>query len=94
VELSAEGTFERNTKFVSSALRIIKRAEPQAVVMIGTYGPCAEFIKLAHKAGFHPTFVNVSSSAPTRWPRSSATRAKPPHGRYALTILPICMLLP
>src|SRR6185312_8043533 len=39
MELSAEGTFERNTKFVSSALRIIKRAEPQAVVMIGTYGP-------------------------------------------------------
>ena len=60
MELSAEGTFERNTKFVSSALRIIKRAEPQAVVMIGTYGPCAEFIKLAHKAGFRPTFVNVS----------------------------------
>ncbi|MGY2905098.1 ABC transporter substrate-binding protein [Bradyrhizobium sp. URHC0002] len=60
MELSAEGTFERNTKFVSSALRIIKRAEPQAVVMIGTYGPCAEFIKLARKAGFHPTFVNVS----------------------------------
>ena len=60
MELSAEGTFERNTKFVSSALRIIKRAEPQAVVMIGTYGPCAEFIRLAHKAGFHPTFVNIS----------------------------------
>jgi branched-chain amino acid transport system substrate-binding protein len=60
MELSAEGTFERNTKFVSSALRIIKRAEPQAVVMIGTYGPCAEFIRLAHKAGFRPTFVNVS----------------------------------
>jgi ABC-type branched-subunit amino acid transport system substrate-binding protein len=60
MELSAEGTFERNTKFVSSALRIIKRAEPQAVVMIGTYGPCAEFIRLAHRAGFRPTFVNVS----------------------------------
>src|SRR5260221_14733042 len=28
--------------------------------MVGTYGPCAEFIKLAHKAGFHPTFVNIS----------------------------------
>ena len=64
MELSAEGTFERNTKFVSSALRIIKRAEPQAVVMIGTYGPCAEFIKLAHKAGFRPTFVNVSFVGP------------------------------
>src|SRR6185295_16909594 len=60
LELSAEGTFERNTRAVSSALRMLKRAEPQAVVMVGTYGPCAEFIKLARKAGFHPTFVNVS----------------------------------
>ena len=60
LELSAEGTYERNTKAVSSALRTLKRAEPEAVVMVGTYGPCAEFIKLAHKAGFNPTFVNVS----------------------------------
>ena len=28
--------------------------------LAATYGPCAEFIRLAHKAGFHPTFVNVS----------------------------------
>lgn len=60
LELSAEGTFERNTRAVGGALRMLKRAEPQAVVMVGTYGPCAEFIKLAHKAGFHPTFVNIS----------------------------------
>jgi len=60
LELSAEGTFERNTRAVGGALRMLKRAEPQAVVMVGTYGPCAEFIKLAHKSGFHPTFVNVS----------------------------------
>jgi branched-chain amino acid transport system substrate-binding protein len=60
MELTAEGTFERNTKTVRSALRTLKRAEPEAVVMVGTYGPCAEFIKLAHKAGFHPTFVNIS----------------------------------
>jgi branched-chain amino acid transport system substrate-binding protein len=60
MELSAEGTFERNTKAVSGALRTLKRAEPEAVVMVGTYGPCAEFIKLAHKGGFNPTFVNIS----------------------------------
>lgn len=60
LELSAEGTFERNTRAVGGALRMLKRAEPQAVVMVGTYGPCAEFIKLAHRAGFHPTFVNIS----------------------------------
>jgi branched-chain amino acid transport system substrate-binding protein len=60
MELTAEGTFERNTRAVGSALRTLRRAEPEAVVMVGTYGPCAEFIKLAHKSGFNPIFVNIS----------------------------------
>ena len=60
LELLAEGTFERNTRAVGAALRTIRRAGPEAVVMVGTYGPCAEFIKLAHKGGFHPTFVSIS----------------------------------
>ncbi|MDA9427268.1 MULTISPECIES: ABC transporter substrate-binding protein [Bradyrhizobium] len=60
LELAAEGTFERNTRAVAAALRVIKRAEPEAIVMVGTYGPCAEFIKLAHRGGFYPTFVNIS----------------------------------
>jgi ABC-type branched-subunit amino acid transport system substrate-binding protein len=60
LELAAEGTFERNTRAVGAALKAIRRAEPEAVVMVGTYGPCAEFIKLAHRSGFHPTFVAVS----------------------------------
>jgi ABC-type branched-subunit amino acid transport system substrate-binding protein len=60
IELAAEGTFERNTRAVGSALRTIRRADPEAVVMVGTYGPCAEFIKLAHKSGFMPVFVNIS----------------------------------
>jgi branched-chain amino acid transport system substrate-binding protein len=60
LELSAEGTFERNTRAVGAALRAIRRADPEAVVMVGTYGPCAEFIKLAHTRGFNPTFVAIS----------------------------------
>jgi branched-chain amino acid transport system substrate-binding protein len=60
LELAAEGTFERNTRAVGSAWRMIKRAEPEAIVMVGTYGPCAEFIKLAHRSGQSPTFVNIS----------------------------------
>jgi ABC-type branched-subunit amino acid transport system substrate-binding protein len=60
LELSAEGTFERNTRAVGAALHAIKRADPEAVVMVGTYGPCAEFIKLAHMKGFNPTFVAIS----------------------------------
>jgi branched-chain amino acid transport system substrate-binding protein len=60
MELTAEGTYERNTKAVGSALRMLKRAEPQAVVMVGTYEPCAQLIKLAHRNGFNPVFVNIS----------------------------------
>jgi ABC-type branched-subunit amino acid transport system substrate-binding protein len=60
MELVAEGTYERNTRAVGSALRTLKRAEPEAVVMVGSYGPCAEFIKLARKGAFNPIFVNVS----------------------------------
>jgi branched-chain amino acid transport system substrate-binding protein len=60
MELVAEGTYERNTKAVGSALRTLKRAEPEAVVMVGTYAPCAEFIKLARQGGFNPVFVNIS----------------------------------
>jgi len=60
MELVAEGTYERNTVAVKSALLTLKRAEPEAVVMVGAYKPCAEFIKLARKTGFSPVFVNIS----------------------------------
>jgi branched-chain amino acid transport system substrate-binding protein len=60
LELAAEGTFERNTVAVKSALLTLKRAEPEAVVMVGPYKPCAEFIKLARKIDFGPVFVNIS----------------------------------
>jgi ABC-type branched-subunit amino acid transport system substrate-binding protein len=60
LELAAEGTFERNTRAVGAAFRVIKRAEPEAIIMVCTYGPCAEFIKLAHRSGLNPTFIAVS----------------------------------
>lgn len=60
MELAAESTYERNTKAVGLAMRVLKRAEPEAVVMVGTYAPCAEFIKLARQSGFNPVFVNIS----------------------------------
>jgi branched-chain amino acid transport system substrate-binding protein len=60
MELVAESTYERNTKAVGAAMRTLKRAEPEAVVMVGTYAACAEFIRLAHQSGFNPVFVNNS----------------------------------
>jgi branched-chain amino acid transport system substrate-binding protein len=60
MELAAEATYERNTRAVASAMRTLKRAEPEAVVMVGTYAPCAEFIRLARQSAFNPVFVNIS----------------------------------
>jgi ABC-type branched-subunit amino acid transport system substrate-binding protein len=58
--IAAEATYERNTVAVKTALLTLKRAEPEAVVMVGAYKPCAEFIKLSRKTDFNPVFVNIS----------------------------------
>jgi ABC-type branched-subunit amino acid transport system substrate-binding protein len=56
----AESAFERNTIAVKRALLEIRRAEPQAVIMVGPYKPMAEFIKRARQIRFDATFVNIS----------------------------------
>jgi ABC-type branched-subunit amino acid transport system substrate-binding protein len=60
MKLASEGTFERNTTAVRSALLEIRKGNPQAVVMVGPYKPCAEFIKLARQVKMDAVFVNIS----------------------------------
>ena len=60
MKLVAEGTYERNTTAVKTALLAIREAKPEAVVMVGAYQPCAEFIKLARRLKLNPIFVNIS----------------------------------
>jgi len=61
MQLVATGTYERNTVAVKSGLLAVRRAKPDAVVMVGAYKPCAEFIKLALKIGLSDTvFCNIS----------------------------------
>ena len=60
MELAAEGTFERNTTAVKGALLAIRKADPDAVIMISPYKPAAEFIKLAKQIKLAATFVNIS----------------------------------
>src|SRR5262249_39262976 len=65
MHLVAEGTYERNTTAVKMALLAIRKADPEAVVLVGTYKPSAEFIKLAHKLKLNPVFVNISFVGPS-----------------------------
>lgn len=56
------GRYERNTTVVENGLADIvgSKVRPRAVIMVGAYKPCAEFIKLARRVGFDAIFLNVS----------------------------------
>lgn len=64
----AHGRYERNTLAVEGGLAEILQAEPppRAIIMVGAYAPCAEFIRLAKDSGLDVLFLNVSfvGSAP------------------------------
>lgn len=54
--------FERNTEAVETGLAEILSTEkpPRAIIMVGTYLPCAKFIRLAREADLEALFLNVS----------------------------------
>ena len=60
MKIHSNGTVERNTLQVENAVKTISSSEPDAVVMVGAYAACAEFIKQMRKAGSGATFYNVS----------------------------------
>ena len=60
MQLVAEGTYKRNTTAVKRAVLAIRKGTPQAVVMVGAYRPCAEFIRVARSIKMDPIFVNIS----------------------------------
>lgn len=60
LKLSVMGHYKRNTVDVQAGLASIQKANPDGVIMIGAYKPCAAFIKAAKSAGMNSIFLNVS----------------------------------
>lgn len=60
MKVHVTGTFERNTVAVKSGLGKIMENAPDAIVMVGTYAPLAEFVKQARKAGLKSMMSTVS----------------------------------
>jgi branched-chain amino acid transport system substrate-binding protein len=61
MRLVSRGTYERNTLAVMGGMKDIYRADPEAVVLVGAYPACAEFIKLSKtKINEKLTFCNIS----------------------------------
>jgi len=53
-------TVERNTVDVAAAISTLLAEQPEAIVQIGAYKACAEFIKQARAKGYGGQFFNVS----------------------------------
>jgi len=61
MDLVAEAGYERNTVAVMGAARTIHDHQPEAIVMVGAYSACAEFIKLSKtKFPGNTIFCNIS----------------------------------
>lgn len=60
LELAAKAGYERNTDKVEGAVKAIKAADPQAVIMIAVNKPAAAFAKQYREAGGGAQMFNIS----------------------------------
>ena len=61
MELVSRGSYERNTVAVMGGLRDVYRGHPEAIVLVGAYSACAEFIKLSkNKYSDDVLYCNIS----------------------------------
>ncbi len=81
----AEGRYKRNTEDVDGALATLKAANPEAVVMVGTYGASAAFIKKANASGFKPKFLSVSFVGTSNFIKASGADAE---NTYITQVMP------
>jgi branched-chain amino acid transport system substrate-binding protein len=58
--VAARATVERNSNDVRTAVDQMLAARPEAIVMVSTYGSCAEFIKQTKANGLLARYANVS----------------------------------
>ena len=60
LELLAAGVYRRNSIDVRTAVLDIFESNPDAIIMIGSYQPSAEFIKWSRRIGMDVLFINIS----------------------------------
>lgn len=98
----AYGSFERNTVKIEEGLNNIKSANPEAMVMVGTYTPLAKFVREAKNAGLTKTYFHtVSFVGPEayalelagQYDRVVVTQVMPPYTRTDLRVVSLYLEL-
>ena len=60
LDLSGLAAYQRNTTAIKVAVLELRRAQPEAVIIIGAYRPVAEFVRWARRVDFSPILMNIS----------------------------------
>ena len=60
LQLIGTASYTRNTRAVKTALLDIRATNPEAVIIVGSYQPSAEFTRWARHIGMDPVFINIS----------------------------------
>lgn len=85
LSLAGEGKYTRNTVDVDAGLAALKAANPEAVIMVGAYKACAEFVKKAKASGFTPKFLNVSFVGTSNFIKEAGSAGE---GVYITQVMP------
>ncbi len=60
MELTAVGSYTRNTTAIKTAMLDIELNDPDAVIIVGAYEPAAAMISWSKFINFNPVFINIS----------------------------------
>ncbi len=60
LDLSGLAAYQRNTTAIKVAVLELRRAAPEAVIMIGAYRPVGEFVRWARRIDFTPVLMTIS----------------------------------
>lgn len=60
LELGGLAAYQRNTTAIKIAVLELRRAQPEAVIIIGAYRPVAEFVRWTKRIAFTPILMNIS----------------------------------
>jgi branched-chain amino acid transport system substrate-binding protein len=72
----ALASFPRNSTDLSEAVKIIREAKPDAVIMATVYGPLADFVQRSYAAGWKPLVCAVSAVGPEAYIKAAGKNAE------------------
>ncbi len=85
MELVASGVYPRSTIAIKSAFYDLRKAKPEAIILVGSYKPVARFIQWGRFLEFEPVFATISVAGNNSLAREIGDAGE---GVYATQVVP------